>query len=55
VSDVRLVRLDIVDLEAWTHVHVICLSDRRAVPLIVGFLTIVDELARGLDAAQAVG
>lgn len=55
VSDTRLVRLDIVDLEAWTHVHVICLSDRRAVPLIVGFLTIVDELARGLNAAQAVG
>jgi hypothetical protein len=25
-------------------VHVICLTDRRAVPLIVGFLSIVDEL-----------
>jgi len=44
VPDTRLTRLDVVDLEACTHVHVICLTDRRAVPLIVGFLSIVDEL-----------
>ena len=44
VPDTRLARLDVVDLEAYTHVHVICLTDRKAVPLIVGFLSIVDEL-----------
>lgn len=44
VPDTRLTRLDVVDLEAYTHVHVICLTDRKAVPLIVGFLSIVDEL-----------
>lgn len=44
VPDTRLTRLDVVDLEACTHVHVICLTDRKAVPLIVGFLSIVDEL-----------
>lgn len=45
VSDARLVKLDIVDLDACTHVHVICLSDRRTMPLVEGFLSIVDELA----------
>lgn len=46
VPDGRLVRLDLADLDAWTHVHVICLADRSAVPLIADFLSIVDELAR---------
>lgn len=46
IPDARLTRLDVVDLEACTHVHVICLTDRRTVPLIVGFLSIVDELVR---------
>jgi LysR family transcriptional regulator, low CO2-responsive transcriptional regulator len=45
VPDARLVRLDIADLDAWTHVHVICLSDRRTVPLIAGLLSVVEELA----------
>lgn len=48
VPDHRLVRLDIADLDAWTHVHVICLDDRRTVPLIAGFLAVVDATARGL-------
>jgi aminoethylphosphonate catabolism LysR family transcriptional regulator len=48
VTDMRLVKLDVIDLEAWTHVHVICLSDRLAVPLIGGFLSIVEELANEL-------
>lgn len=49
VADERLVRLRIADMEAFTHSHVICLSERRAVPLIAGFLAIVDELRRGLQ------
>lgn len=49
VPDARLVRLEIADLDAWTHVHVICLSDRRTVPLIAGFLSIVGDLARELQ------
>lgn len=53
VSDARLVRLDVVDLDAWTHVHVICLSDRRTVPLIDGFLSIVAELATDFDPGSA--
>jgi aminoethylphosphonate catabolism LysR family transcriptional regulator len=49
VADVRLVRLDVADLDAWTHVHAICLADRQTVPLVGGFLAIVDELARELS------
>lgn len=47
VPDERLVRLAIDDMNAFTHSHVICLSERRPVPLIAGFLTIVDELRAG--------
>ncbi len=53
LPDARLVRLDVVDLDAWTHVHVICLSDRRTVPLLAGFLTIVEELAKDLSTGSA--
>lgn len=49
VADARLVRLDVADLEAWTHVHVICLADRQTVPLLAGFLSIADELRRELS------
>lgn len=49
VADARLVRLDVADLDAWTHVHAICLADRQTVPLVEGFLAIVDELARELS------
>ncbi len=54
VADARLVRLDIVDLDAWTHVHVICLADRRSVPLVAGYLSIVDELASELSPSAVV-
>jgi aminoethylphosphonate catabolism LysR family transcriptional regulator len=54
LPDARLVRLDVLDLDAWTHVHVICLSDRRTVPLLAGFLTIVEELAKDLSAGSAL-
>jgi aminoethylphosphonate catabolism LysR family transcriptional regulator len=46
VADARLVRLDIQDFQAWTHVHVICLSDRQTVPLIAGFLSVVEDQVR---------
>jgi LysR family transcriptional regulator, low CO2-responsive transcriptional regulator len=48
VPDDRLVQLAVADMSACTHSHVICLDERRAVPLIAGFLSIVDEL-RGLQ------
>jgi aminoethylphosphonate catabolism LysR family transcriptional regulator len=54
VSDERLVRLDVVDLQAWTHVHVICLADRQSVPLIGGFLSVVDEVASELNSRGAL-
>ena len=58
ISDARLARLDVVDLDAFTHVHVICLTDRRTVPMIVGFLSVVEEIAsemrgRARDAMEA--
>lgn len=55
VPDARLVRLEIADFDASTHVHVICLSDRRSVPLIAGFLSVVEELARRLAGGGDAG
>lgn len=55
VPDARLVRLDIADLDAWTHVHVICLSDRHTVPLIAGFLSVVGGLAAELERGAGPG
>lgn len=55
VPDARLVRLDIADLDAWTHVHVICLSDRHTVPLIAGFLSVVGGLAGELEHGAGPG
>lgn len=55
VPDARLVRLDIADLDAWTHVHVICLADRHTVPLIAGFLSVVGGLAAELEHGAGPG
>lgn len=44
VPDARLALLPISDMELSTHVHVICLVERRSAPLIAGFLSVVDEL-----------
>lgn len=42
--DPRLVPLPIEGPGLYTHSHVICLAERRQVPLLAGFLAIVDEL-----------
>lgn len=55
VPDARLVRLDIADLDAWTHVHVICLAGRHTVPLIAGFLSVVGGLAAELEHGAGPG
>lgn len=44
VPDPRLAVLDIVNLDMHTHVHVICLTERRSATLIAGFLRIANEL-----------
>ena len=44
VADSRLVVLPIRDMTLSTHVHVICLAERRSAPLIASFLGVVDEL-----------
>lgn len=44
VPDTRLVVLPIRDMQLSTHVHVICLAERRSAPLIAGFLAVVDKL-----------
>jgi aminoethylphosphonate catabolism LysR family transcriptional regulator len=44
VADSRLVVLPIRDMALSTHVHVICLAERRSAPLIASFLGVVEEL-----------
>jgi aminoethylphosphonate catabolism LysR family transcriptional regulator len=44
VADSRLVVLPIRDMALSTHVHVICLAERRSAPLIASFLRVVEEL-----------
>jgi len=44
VADSRLVVLPIRDMVLSTHVHVICLAERRSAPLIANFLGVVEEL-----------
>lgn len=53
VPDARLVLLPISDMELSTHVHVICLVERRSAPLIAGFLGVVGEL-KSSDMTQPV-
>jgi len=43
VADSRLVVLPIRDMALSTHVHVICLAERRSAPLISNFLAVVKE------------
>lgn len=45
VPDPRLVVLEISGMAMHTHVHVICLRERRDAPLIASFLRVADELA----------
>jgi len=44
LPDPRLVPLAIEGPGLHTHSHVICLAERRAMPLVAGFLAVVDEL-----------
>ena len=44
VPDARLAVLPITDMKLSTHVHVICLAERRAAPLIAGFLNVVEKI-----------
>lgn len=44
LPDPRLVPLPINGPPLCTHSHVICLAERRQVPLVAGFLAVVDEL-----------
>ncbi len=46
VADPRLVPLPIDGAGLHTHSHVICLAERRLVPLIASFLGIVEEIRR---------
>ena len=43
VADSRLVVLPIRDMALSTHVHVICLAERRSAPLIANFLAVVNK------------
>lgn len=45
ISDPRLVVLDIAGMAMHTHVHVICLHERRITALVGAFLRVVDDLA----------
>ena len=44
LHDPRLVPLPIEGHGLFTHPHVICLAERRQVPLVAAFLDVVDEL-----------
>ena len=52
VADSRLVVLPIRDMTLSTHVHVICLAERRPAPLIASFLGVVEELKLTLNSAD---
>lgn len=52
ISDPRLCRLPIRDLEAFTHSHVICLRDRLKSRLVRAFLDMLDPVRTQLEAAQ---
>ena len=52
VADSRLVVLPIRDMTLSTHVHVICLAERRSAPLIASFLGVVEELKLTLNSAD---
>ncbi|MDO8375385.1 MAG: LysR substrate-binding domain-containing protein [Burkholderiaceae bacterium] len=54
VADSRLVVLPIRDMTFSTHVHVICLTERRSAPLIAGFLGVVDQVKRSNNAQAAM-
>lgn len=57
LPDPRLVALVIAGADLHTHPHVICLAERRHVPLVDSFLSVVDELraeARSAGSAAAV-
>lgn len=51
VPDPRLSVLDIGGMALHTHVHVICLSERRHAALIAGFLRVVDALTERVAVA----
>jgi aminoethylphosphonate catabolism LysR family transcriptional regulator len=52
LPDPRLVPLAIEGPGLYTHPHVICLAERRQVPLVASFLTVVDELRREAQAGE---
>lgn len=54
VADSRLVVLPIRDMTLSTHVHVICLTERRSAPLIAGFLGVVDQIKQSNNAQAAM-
>jgi aminoethylphosphonate catabolism LysR family transcriptional regulator len=53
VPDERIVVMPIADLDMQTHVHVICLRERQAAPLIAGFLDVVESFRSEL--AESAG
>jgi len=51
--DERLVLLPMVDLDLFTHVHLICLKERLQAQLITRFLEAAEQLRTGPRAVQA--
>jgi len=51
VPDARVVALPIVDMRMATHVHVICLEERRGDALVGRFLRVAEEMRSDLEAA----
>lgn len=52
VADPRLAILDIGGMAMYTHVHVICLREKRNATLVAGFLRVVDELGEHAQAPR---
>ena len=46
LPDPRMVPLRIIDAEVCTHPHVICLQDRRKLPLVASFLKLLESQDR---------
>lgn len=59
MPDSRLRQLDIVDFDAWSHAHVICLKERMKSRLVMSFLEMLGPLsgnaATGANAGAATG
>jgi DNA-binding transcriptional LysR family regulator len=55
MPDPRLRQLDIVDFDAWSHAHVICLRERMRSRLVMSFLEMLESLIADAATGESAG